>query len=73
VKFLPLVRDNPSEPLLPDFLGLRLWLDFRNDALYPERLEQLPLRLPQRPPPGRRGYIISLRVCFLSSGLILYA
>jgi formylglycine-generating enzyme required for sulfatase activity len=62
VKFIPLVRDNPSEPLLPDFLGPRLWLDFRDDLLYAERLEDL-LRelhgLPRfrKPPLGRPAFL----------------
>jgi hypothetical protein len=41
VKFIPLVRDNPTEPLLLDFLGPRLWLDFRDDQLNAVRLEDL--------------------------------
>ena len=62
VKFIPLVRDNPKEPLLPDFLGPRLWLDFRNDALYTERLEQLLRELHdqprfRKPPLGRPAFL----------------
>jgi formylglycine-generating enzyme required for sulfatase activity len=65
VKFIPLVRDNPAEPLVPDFLGPRLWLDFRNDAVYSERLEDL-LRelhaLPRfrKPPLGRPSFLLDL-------------
>jgi formylglycine-generating enzyme required for sulfatase activity len=61
VKFIPLVRDNPGA-LLPDFLGPRLWLDFRDDDLYGERLEEL-LRdlhdLPRfrKPPLGRPAFL----------------
>jgi formylglycine-generating enzyme required for sulfatase activity len=62
VKFIPLVRDNPKEPLLPDFLGPRLWLDFRNDGLYGERLEQLLRELHdqprfRKPPLGRPAFL----------------
>lgn len=49
VKFIPLVRNNPSEPPLPDLLGHRYWLDFRDDALYSERLEELLRELHDRP------------------------
>ena len=62
VKFIPLVRDNPAEPLLPDFLGPRLWLDFRDDAHYAERLEDLVRELHdlprfRKPPLGRPVFL----------------
>lgn len=62
VKFIPLVRDNPSEPLLPDFLDPRLWLDFPDDGLYAERLEQLLRELHdqprfRKPPLGRPPFL----------------
>ncbi|MBM5818237.1 MAG: hypothetical protein FJ083_17220, partial [Cyanobacteria bacterium K_Offshore_surface_m2_239] len=62
VKFIPLVRDNASEPLLPDFLGPRLWLDFRDDRLYGERLEELLRELHdqprfRKPPLGRPAFL----------------
>ncbi len=62
VKFIPLVRDNPAEPLLPDFLGPRLWLDFRDDLLYAERLEDLVRELHdlprfRKPPLGRPAFL----------------
>ena len=62
VKFIPLVRDNPAEPLLPDFLGPRLWLDFRDDAHYAERLEDLVRELHdlprfRKPPLGRPAFL----------------
>ncbi|MFM9103984.1 MAG: SUMF1/EgtB/PvdO family nonheme iron enzyme, partial [Cyanobium sp.] len=62
VKFIPLVRDNPNDPLLPDFLGPRLWLDFRDDGLYGERLEQLLRELHdqprfRKPPLGRPAFL----------------
>jgi formylglycine-generating enzyme required for sulfatase activity len=41
IKFVPIVRDNPSEALIPAFLGQRLWLDFRDDHLFNERLQDL--------------------------------
>ncbi|MCS5691715.1 SUMF1/EgtB/PvdO family nonheme iron enzyme [Cyanobium sp. FGCU-6] len=62
VKFIPLVRDNPNDPLLPDFLGPRLWLDFRDDRLYGERLEELLRELHdqprfRKPPLGRPSFL----------------
>jgi hypothetical protein len=41
IKFVPIVRDHVGEPLVPGFLGQRLWLDFRDDGLFEERLEEL--------------------------------
>jgi hypothetical protein len=62
VKFIPLVRDNPTEPLLPTFLASRLWLDFRDDLLYAERLEDLVRELHdlprfRKPPLGRPAFL----------------
>ncbi|MBM5818250.1 MAG: formylglycine-generating enzyme family protein [Cyanobacteria bacterium K_Offshore_surface_m2_239] len=62
VKFIPLVRDNASDPLLPDFLGPRHWLDFRDDRLYGERLEELLRELHdqprfRKPPLGRPSFL----------------
>jgi len=62
VKFIPLVRDNPNDPLLPDFLGPLLWLDFRDDGLYGERLEELLRELHdqprfRKPPLGRPAFL----------------
>lgn len=41
IKFVPIVRGNSGEPLVPGFLGLRLWLDFRDDGAFEARLEEL--------------------------------
>jgi formylglycine-generating enzyme required for sulfatase activity len=41
IKFVPIVRDHAGEPLVPGFLGQRLWLDFRDDGLFEQRLEEL--------------------------------
>ncbi|MFN7900027.1 MAG: toll/interleukin-1 receptor domain-containing protein [Synechococcaceae cyanobacterium] len=41
IKFVPIVRDNASEPLIPAFLGQRLWVDFRDDGRFEQRLEDL--------------------------------
>ncbi|MCP9772453.1 SUMF1/EgtB/PvdO family nonheme iron enzyme [Synechococcus sp. Tobar12-5m-g] len=65
VKFIPLVRDNPADPLVPDFLGPRLWLDFRDDELYAERLEDLLRELHElpryrKPPLGRPAFLQDL-------------
>jgi formylglycine-generating enzyme required for sulfatase activity len=54
IKFVPIVRGNSGEPLVPGFLGQRLWLDFRNDGLFEERLEELLRELhgaPRHPKP----------------------
>jgi formylglycine-generating enzyme required for sulfatase activity len=65
VKFIPLVRDNASDTLLPDFLGPRFWLDFRDDHLYDERLEDLLRELHdqprfRKPPLGRPAFLKGL-------------
>jgi formylglycine-generating enzyme required for sulfatase activity len=60
-KFVPIVRDNAAEPLIPAFLGARLWVDFRDDGRFEQRLEDL-LRelhgvpLHQPPPLGRNPF-----------------
>jgi formylglycine-generating enzyme required for sulfatase activity len=41
IKFVPIVRDNAAEPLIPAFLGQRLWVDFRDDGRFEQRLEDL--------------------------------
>jgi hypothetical protein len=61
IKFVPIVRGNSGEPLVPGFLGQRLWLDFRNDGLFEERLEELLRELhgaPRyvKPPLGRNPF-----------------
>ena len=55
IKFVPIVRGNSGEPLVPGFLGQRLWLDFRNDGLFEERLEELLRELHGAPPHGDHG------------------
>jgi hypothetical protein len=62
VKFIPLVRDNASDTLLPAFLGPRFWLDFRDDHLYKERLKDLLRELHaqprfRKPPLGRPAFL----------------
>ena len=49
IKFVPIVRDNSGAPLLPGFLGQRLWLDFRDDGLFEQRLEELLRELHRAP------------------------
>jgi formylglycine-generating enzyme required for sulfatase activity len=61
IKFVPIVRDHAGETLVPRFLGQRLWLDFRNDGLFEERLEELLRELhgaPRypKPPLGRNPF-----------------
>ncbi len=64
LKFIPLVRDNSSEPLLPTFLASRYWIDFRDDAHYAERLEELLRELHgqpryRKPPLGRPAFLFA--------------
>jgi formylglycine-generating enzyme required for sulfatase activity len=73
IKFVPIVRGNSGEPLVPGFLGQRLWLDFRNDGLFEERLEDLLRELhgvPRHPKPplGRNPFAgpAPLALCPLS-------
>jgi len=61
IKFVPIVRGNSGEPLVPGFLGQRFWLDFRDDGLFEERLEELLRELhgaPRypKPPLGRNPF-----------------
>jgi formylglycine-generating enzyme required for sulfatase activity len=61
IKFVPIVRGNSGEPLVPGFLGQRLWLDFRDDGAFEERLEELLRELhgaPRyvKPPLGRNPF-----------------
>jgi hypothetical protein len=61
IKFVPIVRDHAGEPLVPAFLGQRLWLDFRDDGLFEHRLEELLRELhgaPRypKPPLGRNPF-----------------
>jgi TIR domain len=41
IKFIPIVRGNSSERKVPDFLGPRLYVDFSDDGLYEDKLEEL--------------------------------
>jgi hypothetical protein len=61
-KFIPLVRNNPGEARLPYFLRSLLWVDFRDDARYSERLEELLRELHdqrrfRKPPLGRPAFL----------------
>ena len=61
IKFVPIVRDNSGESLVPAFLGQRLWLDFRDDGLFEQRLEELLRELHEaprykKPPLGRNPF-----------------
>jgi formylglycine-generating enzyme required for sulfatase activity len=61
IKFAPIVRDHAGESLVPAFLGQRKWLDFRDDGLFEERLEELLRELhgaPRypKPPLGRNPF-----------------
>ena len=61
IKFVPIVRGNSGEPLVPGFLGQRLWLDFRDDDAFEAQLEELLRELhgaPRhvKPPLGRNPF-----------------
>ena len=63
IKFVPIVRDHAGESLVPGFLGQRLWLDFRDDGLFEQRLEELLRELhgaPRypKPPLGRNPFAV---------------
>ena len=49
IKFIPIVRNNTSARKMPDFLGLRMYLDFSDDARYPTKLEELMREIHQAP------------------------
>jgi hypothetical protein len=40
-KFLPIIRNNTSEKVIPTFLGPRIYIDFEPDELFSEKLESL--------------------------------
>lgn len=40
-KFIPVIRSNTSSKTTPTFVGPRLYVDFRNDLQYEEKLEEL--------------------------------
>ena len=61
-KFVPLVRDNDSDPRLPPFLGPRLYIDFSKNDEYEARLEELLRELlgaaaPAKPPLGANPFL----------------
>jgi hypothetical protein len=41
IKFVPIVRGNRSERLVPSFLGPRLYVDFRDDTKYDDKIIEL--------------------------------
>lgn len=41
IKFIPIVRNNPHSRVVPNFLGPRLYIDFRPDAEYDAKLDEL--------------------------------
>jgi hypothetical protein len=49
IKFIPIVRNNPSARKVPDFLGPRMYIDFSDDAQYPAKLDELMREIHQAP------------------------
>lgn len=41
IKFVPIIRNNPSGPKTPGFLGVRLYIDFSDDAEFDARADEL--------------------------------
>jgi hypothetical protein len=41
IKFIPVIRSNPSSRKVPDFLGPRKYVDFSEDSQYAAKLEEL--------------------------------
>ena len=41
IKFIPAVRNNPGAHKVPNFLGLRMYVDFTEDTQYDAKLEEL--------------------------------
>lgn len=41
IKFIPVIRSNPSTRKVPDFLGARKYIDFTEESQYAARLEEL--------------------------------
>ena len=61
VKFIPILRNNPSKTL-PPFLRSRMWIDFQRDADYSIKLEELIRSLHEspahpKPPIGRNPFL----------------
>jgi hypothetical protein len=48
VKFMPILRNNAAK-ILPPFLGTRLWIDFEDDRLYEQRLDELARAIHETP------------------------
>ena len=71
VKFIPILRSNPSKTL-PPFLRSRLWIDFERDADYSRRLEELTrvlheapqIRSPRSESNPYIGVVATVRTCF---------
>lgn len=61
-RIVPIIRDNPSQILVPIFLSSRIYVDFRDDLLYEERYGEL-LRdlhgeeIKPRPPLGPNPFV----------------
>ncbi|MBF0564937.1 MAG: TIR domain-containing protein [Nitrospirae bacterium] len=61
MKFIPLVRNNPSNLKLPRFLGNRLYVDFSNEEQYGKKLHELLRAIHQvidKPPLGTNPFSV---------------
>ena len=61
VKFIPILRNNPSKSL-PPFLRTRMWIDFQRDEDYSAKLEELTRALHEtpahpKPPLGKSPFL----------------
>lgn len=60
-RIVPVIRNNNSEPLLPTFLGTRVFIDFRDDLAYESKYAELirdlhGQQIKPRPPLGRNPF-----------------
>jgi hypothetical protein len=58
-KFVPIIRDQAAGPAIPNFMGVRRYVDFRDDDHYRAALEELArdiYGLSSKPPLGRNPF-----------------
>jgi hypothetical protein len=62
-KFIPIIRDQPGEYHIPQGIGLRFAIDFRDDAQYSTKLEELARAIyglgPEKPTLGKNPFAAS--------------
>lgn len=62
-KFVPVIRGQAAEPTMPNFMGIRMYVDFRDDAHYTTELDELARELHglsrRKPPLGTNPYAVA--------------